>query len=50
MEFEIDLCVVTAFKWKISRPDSITYLNCTHIFEWCVVRCGTKMDIKKTCV
>lgn len=28
-KFEIDRCVVTAFKWNISRPNSVTYLNCT---------------------
>jgi hypothetical protein len=30
------------FQYKISRPNSITYLNQTPLFEWCVIRCESK--------
>ena len=27
---------------KVSRPDAVTHLEQTPIFEWCVVICGTE--------
>jgi hypothetical protein len=30
------------FQYKISRPNSITYLNQTPLFEWRVIRCESK--------
>ena len=36
---------------KVSRPNSITRLKQTLIFEWCVIRCGyEKGEQKDMCV
>jgi hypothetical protein len=32
---------------KVSRPNSVTYLNGTPIFEWWVVRCRSKNKYQK---
>ena len=32
---------------KVDEPNLITYLNWTPIFEWCVVRCGSKNGYQK---
>ena len=32
---------------KASGPNSVTYLCQTPIFEWCVVRCGSKNGPKR---
>ena len=34
---------------KVSRPNSVTYLDRTPIFEWWVVKCTSKNGTKKTC-
>ena len=32
---------------QVSRPNLLTYLNRTPIFEWCMVRCGCKNGHQK---
>ena len=42
--FELRKVVLNGFEpvSKVSRPNSVTHPNQTPIFEWCVVKCGSK--------
>ena len=33
---------------EVSRPNSVTYIKWTPIFEWCGISCGFKSGHKKT--
>ena len=35
------------FEAKVDEPNTVAYLNWTPIFEWCVVRCGSKNRCQK---
>ena len=36
------------FFYNVNMPNLVTYLNQTPLFEWCVVRCGSKNNHQKT--
>ena len=44
---KVPLSFSSMFTPSIDVPNSITYLNQTPIFEWYVVRCGTKNGYQK---
>ena len=42
------VCFISLKKWTgVDAPKWVTYLDHTPIFEWYVVRCGSKNNIKK---
>ena len=44
----LDCGMVNLKSPKVSRPTLVTYPYWTPIFEWCMVRCGSKNGHQKT--
>ena len=49
--YSLAICLLfpycSSFFYKVSRPNLVTYLTQTPLFEWCALRCGSKNSHQK---